>query len=398
MIKGFKIALVLILFTNCVFGQEDSIQLQIMGYDDSRSAIIAKGRSLLLDKFLAGDLNKVREVKDYLVKTEDADYFAFYPAEYWLILYWTNEYTELAYDIQHFDSAVLASFNTRISPPRDKLLMKLNERSFEYEFLLKGQIKDADLDEETKQMLLMNLDNILLENRKDMYAQDSLNSRADEFLKRYSPGIYDDFTKKYIRYKMVPKNWGMTFEFFSGLGIFNGNLGKTYTNNIPIGVAFDICYKNFELYHRDYIGFNKTRVDLYYSTGTWEKDSRLEVFLPEASVGYVGYNDNRLKVSPFAGIGAMSIGPSPKELEDNPDLEELELDFTTAYIVGLNLDIKFGPYKTPAHSPKTSYGFMRIRYGLSMPRFENKYTGMTGNMHYITVGFGGMSRGVRREY
>jgi hypothetical protein len=41
---------------------------------------------------------------------------------------------------------------------------------------------------------------------------------------------------------------------------------------------------------------------------------------------------------------------------------------------------------------------MRIRYGYCMPQFGNKYDGMTGNMHYITVGFGGMGRGLKRQY
>ena len=122
------------------------------------------------------------------------------------------------------------------------------------------------------------------------------------------------------------------------------------------------------------------------------------VFLPEASIGYVTYNDNRFKVSPFAGIGAMDIGPTLNATEETPGLDEVELEFTTTYMVGINFDIKFGAKKTPAYSPKTSYGFMRIRYAYNIPRFDKKYVGMTGNMHYITIGFGGMARGLKREY
>lgn len=398
MMKRFKLTLAFLLFTTCIHSQIDSIHSQIMGYDDSKSTIISKGRALILDKFLEGDLGKVKEIKDYLITIENDDYFAFYPAEYWYILYWTNEYTELAYDIQHMDSTVLASFYSRIQPLRDKLSFRLNEKSFENETLLKEQVILADLDDETKQILLLNLDNLFLENRKDIYAQDSVNIRADEFLRSYKSGKFEDFTKKYIRYKLVPKDWGMTFEFFSGYSLYNGNLNKNYSNNIPIGVAFDICYKNWELYLRDYIGFTKTKTDKVYSTGIWEKDSRAMVFLPEASIGYVGYNDNRFKLSPFAGIGAMDIGPTLNNLEENEDLREVSLEFTTTYIVGVNLDIKFGPYRTPSYSPKTSYGFLRIRYGYCLPQFDRKYEGMIGNMHYITVGFGGMARGTKREF
>ena len=115
------------------------------------------------------------------------------------------------------------------------------------------------------------------------------------------------------------------------------------------------------------------------------------VFLPEASLGYVAYNDNRFKLSPFAGIGSMDISPPTKDTEETPELKEVSLEFTTTYIIGINFDIKFGPKHTPKYSPKTSYGFMRIRYGYSIPEFD-------GNMHYITIGFGGMARGLKREY
>lgn len=398
MIKGFKISLIFILFSNCLYSQVDSIKSQILDYDDSKSTIISKGRKLLLDKFIEGDLKKVKELKDYLIETEDNDYFAFYPAEYWFVLYWTKDYTELSENIQQFDSAKVSSYNTRIRPINDMLFNKLKEKSFNSETLLKRQIQDSELDTETKKVLSMNLDWLLLENRLTIYAQDSLNEQADNFLETYSPSKFEDFTKTYIRYKQVPRDWGMTFEFFTGYSIYTGNLSDNFTNNVPVGVAFDICYKNFELYLRDYIGFNKTKKDFDYSLGAWEKDSRTMVFLPEASLGYVAYNDNRFKLSPFAGIGSMDISPPTNDTKETPELKEVSLEFTTTYVLGLNFDFKFGPKNTPKFSPKTSYGFMRIRYGYCIPRFEKKYDGMTGNMHYITIGFGGMARGLRREY
>lgn len=396
--KGFQITLILLILSNCLYSQVDSIKSQILDYEDSKSTIISKGRKLLLDKFIEGDLMKVKDIKDYLIKNEDDNYFAFYPAEYWFVLYWTKDYSELTESLQSFDSTKVASYNTRIRPSNDMLYNKLKEKTIKNETQLKEQIQVSDLDSETKQILSLNIDWLLLENSKNIYAQDSLNERADNFLETYAQSKFDDFTKTYIRYKQVPKDWGMTFEFFSGYSIYTGNLSDNYTNNIPVGVAFDVCYKNFELYLRDYIGFNKTKKDFNYSLGTWEKGSRTMVFLPEASLGYVAYNDNRFKLSPFAGIGSMDISPTTKDKEETPELKEVSLEFTTTYILGINFDIKFGPKHTPKYSPKTSYGFMRIRYGYSIPRFEKKYDGMTGNMHYITIGFGGMARGLKREY
>lgn len=398
MIRGLQISLILLLLSNCLFSQVDSIKTQILDYEDSKSVIISKGRKLLLDKFIEGDIQKVGEIKNYLIKTEDDDYFAFYPAEYWFVLYWTKDYIELAESIQQFTSVKVTNSNTRIPPINDMLYNKLKEKTLKYEANIKGQIEDSELDIETKQILTLNLDWLLLENRNSIFAQDTLNKQADSFLETYNKSNYEDFTKTYIRYKQVPRDWGMAYEFFTGYGIYTGNLSVNFTHNVSVGVAFDICYKNFELFLRDYIGFNKTKKDFDYSIGTFEKGSRTMVFLPEASIGYVTYNDNRFKVSPFAGIGAMDIGPTLKATEATPELEEVELEFTTTYMIGINFDIKLGAKKTPEYRPKTSYGFIRIRYAYNIPSFDAKYDGMTGNMHYITIGFGGMLRGLKREY
>lgn len=361
MIKKVGLLWILILVSNCLYGQVDSIKSQILGYEDSKSSIISKGRNLLLDKFIEGDLNKVKEIKDYLIKTEDSDYFALYPDEYWLILYWTKDYTELAEDIQHLDSAKVVSYSTRIRPLNDMLYSKLNEKSINNEIQLKRQLQDSELDAETNKVLSMNLDVLLFNyNRESIYAQDSINEQADIFLETYSQSKYEDFTKRYIRFKLVPKDWGFACEFFSGYSVYTGNLSDNYTNNVPIGIAFDICYKNFELYLRDYIGFNKTKKDFDYSLGTWEKGSRMNVILPEASIGYVVYNDNRFKLSPFAGIGSMDISPTTNETEKTPELKEVSLELTTTYVLGANLDIKFGKKNMPKYLPKTEYGFVGL--------------------------------------
>jgi hypothetical protein len=110
-------------------------------------------------------------------------------------------------------------------------------------------IQNSDI--EMKDFIRLNFESLIIENES---FQDTLNIQADSFLKTYPETKYKDFTKEHIKFKLVPKNWGMAFEFFSGYGIFTGTLNNNYTNNIPIGIAFDICYKRFELYLRDYIG------------------------------------------------------------------------------------------------------------------------------------------------
>ena len=376
------------------FSQVDSIGQQILNYQDSKSVIISKGRSLLLDKFLENDIDKVKEIKDYLIeKGEDENYIAFFPEEYWLVLYWTNEYGELLQSVVAFDSTKIASYYTKIRPLRDMLREKLFVQSRENAQIITNQIQRANIDVEKKNFLQLNFESLIMKNES---FQDTLNIQADNFLKEYPETEYKDFTKKHIRFQLVPKNWGMAFEFFSGYGIFTGKLSNNYTNNVPLGVAFDICYKRFELYLRDYIGFNKTKKDFDYSTGVYEKGSSTMVFLPEASLGFAAFDRDRFKLAPFAGIGGMLIDPPSNKTDKEPELKEVSISAFT-YNLGVNFDIKFGK-KGYLFRPKSSYGFLRVRYGYSIPNLSKKYDGISGGTHYITIGFGGFSKGLKREY
>jgi len=56
-----------------------------------------------------------------------------------------------------------------------------------------------------------------------------------------------------------------------------GQLGDIYTNHVPFGVAFDLQYKNFVVYLRDFIGFSHAKKDIATNNGIWEKGSRRDV-------------------------------------------------------------------------------------------------------------------------
>jgi len=68
---------------------------------------------------------------------------------------------------------------------------KLKEKSFINEAELKRQIQESELDSEEKQVLNMNLDWLLLENRETIYAQDTLNEQVDNFLDTYSQSKFE---------------------------------------------------------------------------------------------------------------------------------------------------------------------------------------------------------------
>mgnify|MGYP001358815079 FL=1 len=50
---------------------KDNIENEILSYTNSQTQIISKGRLLLADSFVEGDLQKVDEVRNYLLKEVD---------------------------------------------------------------------------------------------------------------------------------------------------------------------------------------------------------------------------------------------------------------------------------------------------------------------------------------
>jgi len=394
--KKIVITIIFTAVTLHAFSQIDSIAKQILNYSDSKSVIISRARNLLLDKFLENDIDKVREVKNYLIKNgEDENYIAFYPVEYWYILYWTGDYEELSSSIKAFDSTVVASFYSRVHPFEDVLIAQLRLKTREHTQKIIAQIQGAAIDDETKSFLLLNFDSLTM---KDESFQDALNIQADNFLKAYPETEFKDFVNKYIKIRYVPKNWRTTLEFFlaSGYCMLTGELNNNYTNNIlPLGFSMDICYKRVELNLRFSFVNNKMKRDFDYSAGVYEKDSSMQIFFPEASFGFAALQSERLKLTPFAGIGVVSIRVPPESSKKNPELKELSKS-AFSYNVGASIDIKLGKmgYR---FRPTPSGGFIRIRYGYSMPQFSSKYDGMSGGVHQISIGYGVFMSALIRE-
>ncbi len=389
----------LLLFPSLLIAQEDSLREEIINYNDKRAKMISNGRRLMLDSFMEGDILKMKEVKDYLIGLKNEDYAVFHPFEYWMILYWTQDFPELLEDIRAFDSTSITAFQQKLKPSKDMLSDKLLEQTvYSFDQIVRF-IKSTELSDQHRDILLLHSRLMVAKEHNPFINQDTLNYYADQFLDDYPESPYENFVRHFIRYKYYPSDWGFGFEFLSGFGLFTGRLNDHFRDNIPIGVAFDVEYRDLCLYLRDYIGFSKTKTDLSFNDVEWKNMSSARVFLPEASLGYVILENDKLKIAPFAGIAGTDIGPTDKDVDKKPELDDAGLDFTTTWVLGLNVDIKLGqPQSVNHYNYSTSnYGFIRLRYAYTNPRFNRKYSGISGNMHYITIGFGGFYSKLKRE-
>jgi len=366
---------------------------------------------MLLDKFLENDMEKVKEIKNYLIeKGEDENYIALYTAELWLILYWTNEYEELLNNVKNFNANsnenleyhiypsyirryYSSRYNTRISPLPDMLYSKLHQYSKEKEDEIISQIQSSNLNMEKKRFLQLNFESMI---KKSASYQDTLNVMVESYIESFPESEYNDFIKHNIKYKYVLGNWGSALEVFFGMGLPTGGLRDMYNDDVLGGGAIDISYKKFEFVLRMFGGSLRMKKDIEYSTGVYSKDSSMTAFLPELSFGYAALENHRIKLAPFVGIGGLFIHTSSSERKKIPELKELSVS-AFAFNFGASFDIRFGKKPEYSYYPNSFDGFLRIRYNFCLPIFSNK-SGISGQMHTITIGIGFFARDLKREY
>ncbi len=376
-----------------VAGQSDSLKQEIFSYRDSTAETIAKGRKLLMDKFLLNDKKKVAELLTYLESVEkDQNFLAFFPTERWFLYYWIERYDPLMSDLANYDEDYHRSIDQKLGPARDSLYLKLRSGLRVQRFQIIENIQRAELSDTEKAFLILNLDYFITAYAKTIN-RDSLNHLSNEYLTSYPQSRFENYVRKYIRFEMKNSKWGLGFEFFSGYGAFTGHLRKNFKNHVPFGVAFDVCYMNFTLFLRDYIGLGSTNDSIPFKDGTWRKDAKASTFLPEASIGYTVVENKIIKLVPFLGIASMEISPSQSDIKKYPEYENVHLKLTTTYTFGLNLDFKIAKAKKVINRPnERSYWFLRLRYAYNKPQFEQKYNRFNGDFHYITIGIGALGR------
>ena len=286
-----------------------------------------------------------------------------------------------------------------IEPSNDYLYVKLQQKLYLQNSAIENAISKSSLPQSDKDFLVIHFYSCLINNDTKTITQDTLNLLTVNFIKKYSDNAHIEFLRKHIRLKYVPSNWGYGTEFFSGYSFFTNNLKDHFSSNVPIGVAFDLSYKKVVLYLRDYVGIGHTLHDLTDKNVIWPKKSTYNLCLPELSLGYVIHDGKILKLAPFVGIASTDISPTENDIKESPGVEDNQLNFTTTYSIGFNMDIKFGRNIGIGLSSfrEESNMIFRIRYAYNLPQFSGKYAGFEGNMHYITLGIGGFGRKLVRD-
>ncbi|MDP4239721.1 MAG: hypothetical protein Q8904_09680 [Bacteroidota bacterium] len=379
----------------------------IKNYEPSKSDIISRGRNLLLDSYVAGDLDKVTEAYLYLNnKVADSNYAVFSPFEQIYLGALTKNYACSLHEILRMDSISRLDPSIRrkspIAPNNDQLSRNLAENSFIYLQNIYKNIDTSTLPAEDKSMLTLILNDIFKDNNprvsqdiKDK-VQNDINRQCDLFLGSYPQSKYEHYVRNYVRYAVERSDWGFGMDF--SIGYVNAGAKSNYVKDgFAAGFGWDFHHKKLGLFTRINILGTTTKKDFYFTPSViLPPKSSVTYFVPELSLGYETLNNKTLTLMPFTGIGGFFCDPGQKDQDNHIRLRNKELN-SFCYQVGVNCDFKFKNSKTnPFLRNEYSYNAIRLRVTYLMPTSDRPE--LRGNQLMVTVGWGLVGYGKKRSW
>jgi hypothetical protein len=375
-----------------------SIEDEIKNTRQSPIVTILNSRHLLLLKIKSNDVQKVHEILNYLDKNIDTTtYNAFYSLEKVLIDILTYDFVYIRHP-EMLDSIMTQRENGKIYPQEDGLYIELKKVLSKNRETVGKKALSIQLSEDERAFLNLFIDLIVLE---DENKQTHLNDKSDVFLSAYPESKFDHFVRHYIRYVYKPSKFGLGFAFFSGRTFMTGGLKEHFSNHSPLGVMFDVYYRNFVLFLVDHIGIpSDTKKDFTVGDDTWPEGTAVNMFLPSLEIGYQFTIFNRLFISPFIGISSQYFTACEAEKKKGIDVSS---PWTAAFTMGLNTDIAVFKRKgrtrfSMVSMNESAHWTLRIRAGYSDARFESKYSELfSGGIVFLQIGVGGFSHPIKRD-
>lgn len=101
-----------------------------------------------------------------------------------------------------------------------------------------------------------------------------------------------------------------------GAGLLTGSLGDHFTPTFNFIFGFDFAYRNSILYVNATLAGDKVKKD-YRSERSWYEGQRAGVAIMDISYGYAIVDNERIKLSPFAGLGVTEFTGTNKDDKEN---------------------------------------------------------------------------------
>jgi len=186
-------------------------------------------------------------------------------------------------------------------------------------------------------------------------------------------------------------NFGYAFHAGFGPGFFSGSLGEHFTPTFNFIFGFDFAYKKSILYLTGTLAGSKVRKD-YLSDENWIENQRANMAILDISYGYALIDNEKIKLSPFAGLGITELtGENKDDKENGLRMVDYNMIFGINTDYKINTRLKFVPNSYIGEKEKVETS-IRARIYITRVNYYEDLQGYSINLAIGLCGFGNMIR------
>jgi len=344
--------------------------------------------------------NKVdgkRYFYELIQKFDNNNYLPLYPAEKWIICLWLGEYGILISEISNMDSAEVVRMQYKINPVEDQLYKILTQTLLKNKEKIIDNISNSVIKPEDKDFLnlIIKTYNLPVDNKY----QETLNNAANSYLEEYPGSNFENYIRNFVRYEYAVKGFSWGVEVFTGAGLSSQEISNYFKNEGIFGTGFIWGINRFQLNTRVILLFSELKQDVTVGSYIWKKGEGVETALPEISLSYDLLKNDRISLTPIAGIAWYLATPTSEDKQKNSELKEIKINSKASPIVGIDFGWEFfkrSNYNYAYRKQIFSYYSCNLRYTFQPVYFSDNYDRMNGLVHSISIGvkfgFGGLKR------
>ena len=390
-----------LLFLLLITSYNTNAQTKSSSIMDQSTFEILNSRTSILENFNKKDFHRIKIQRDSLrTEYETDNHLPFFPAEYWLLCFWTKDFTNILND--KFLSDTNQYNNTYISyPVFDNMGEELRKTTRDENQSIKDEIIKSNLPQKDKDFLnLVLYYSIHKSNEAKDTLQITINELANRYITNYSNSQNNGVIKKYVIKEYIGLNGADELLFGGGLTVPNSNLGKYLSTSYNLAIDYRRYFGNI------FVGFTANMysgylIDSVLINSTYvQKDENYRGYTVGLDVGDRILDSKNMSVSIFGGAGYNALNVNHYTNKDHSKSEQISIN-SYGTRVGFAFDFKFikqGVYATyKNHNDYNHYKFFRLKYDYQIPMFKDKASELTGGFHNITLSIGFNTRSVIKK-
>jgi len=401
-----------LIITICVFGSllvlTGNVQAQSKGRNsglDQTTFEIIKTRTSILEDFRKQNFDKVKFKRDSLRKAfENDNHLPFFPAEYWLLCFWTKDYSSILVD--KFLSDTTQYNSTYVSyPVFDTMGEEVRRETRDNCRDLKKQINASSLTSKDKDFLQIVLYYAIHKNNepKDTL-QVTINEMAKKFVAENPTSPYNGMMKGHIIKEYIGLKGADEILFGGGYSMPFDKMG----DYLSAGYNLSIDYRKYigssfvGLTANMFSGKLVDSVTVQYKSfpKTAVTDEMFNIYNIGIDLGNRFLDSKSIAMSFFGGGSYNALSITHVLDKKTNKSEQININ-TAAARIGLTFDFKFvkqGVYASYKKYDDFNHAkFFRLKYDYEIPLYSDKASALKGGIHNFTLSIGFNTRDIVKK-